>query len=92
MDVPVILMVGGVTGWLASLLVKADVRMGAWASVAVGTAGSLVAFGLAHGLEMPFKTAPDFAVVIVLAALTAAWCVGMTRAALGIFFGWASWR
>jgi uncharacterized membrane protein YeaQ/YmgE (transglycosylase-associated protein family) len=81
----VALILGGVTGWLASILVKAKVAMGLWVSVAVGAVGSFLGVLMAGAFGVHAQTEPSWAVMGVTAVLSAAWLVGMLRAALGLF-------
>jgi uncharacterized membrane protein YeaQ/YmgE (transglycosylase-associated protein family) len=92
MDLAVMLLVGAVTGWLARMLVKTDVRMGILASVAVGLAGSLLGFGIARAFGLRAQSAPTSVVIVVVGILTAAWLIGMVRGALALFFSGAPWR
>jgi uncharacterized membrane protein YeaQ/YmgE (transglycosylase-associated protein family) len=41
------LIIGGVVGWLASIVMKTDAQMGVIANVAVGVVGSLLGFWIA---------------------------------------------
>jgi uncharacterized membrane protein YeaQ/YmgE (transglycosylase-associated protein family) len=47
MDWLITLIIGGVVGWLASLLMKSDAQMGLIANVLVGIVGSLLGYWLA---------------------------------------------
>ena len=47
MDILIALVVGGVIGWLASLLMKTDAQMGVLANVIVGVVGSMLGFWVA---------------------------------------------
>ena len=47
MDLIVTLIVGGVIGWLASIIMKTNAQMGLLANVIVGIVGSLLGFWLA---------------------------------------------
>ena len=92
MDLTVMLLIGAVTGWLAGILVKADVRMGIPVTVGTGLAGSLLGFGIAKALDLRAESAPTSVIIVVTAAFTAAWLIGMVRAALGLFHASAAWR
>jgi uncharacterized membrane protein YeaQ/YmgE (transglycosylase-associated protein family) len=48
----VTLVVGGITGWLASLLMKTNAQMGIVANVIVGIIGSSLGFWLAGALGL----------------------------------------
>jgi uncharacterized membrane protein YeaQ/YmgE (transglycosylase-associated protein family) len=50
MEIIVTLIVGGVIGWLASLLAKTDGQMGLIANIVVGIIGSALGFWLAGQL------------------------------------------
>ena len=47
MDWLITLIIGGVVGWLASLLMKADAQMGLIANVLIGIVGSMLGYWLA---------------------------------------------
>ncbi len=69
----VTIVVGGIIGWLASLLMKTDKQMGILANVIVGIIGSALGFGMAGIL--------GFAAYGVIAR----WIVGIAGAALLIW-------
>ena len=50
MDILVTLIIGGVVGWIASLLMKTDAQMGLIANILVGIVGSFLGFWLAGAL------------------------------------------
>jgi len=50
MDIIITLIVGGVVGWLGSLIMKTDAQMGLVANIVVGIVGSFVGFWLAGQL------------------------------------------
>ena len=50
MDIIITLIVGGVVGWLASLIMKTDAQMGIIANVVVGIVGSFLGFWIAGQL------------------------------------------
>ena len=52
MDLLVTLIVGGVIGWLASILMKTNAQMGILANVIVGIIGSALGFWLAGVLGL----------------------------------------
>jgi uncharacterized membrane protein YeaQ/YmgE (transglycosylase-associated protein family) len=81
MDLLVTLIVGGVIGWLASLLMGADSRMGIPANIVVGIIGSLLGFYLAGVLGVSVGTGVGRWVVSILGA---ALLIGIVRA-LGLF-------
>jgi len=47
MDILITLIIGGVIGWVASLIMKTDAQMGIVANVVVGIVGSFLGFWLA---------------------------------------------
>jgi uncharacterized membrane protein YeaQ/YmgE (transglycosylase-associated protein family) len=47
MDWLITLIIGGVVGWLASLLMKADAQMGLIANILIGIVGALLGYWLA---------------------------------------------
>jgi uncharacterized membrane protein YeaQ/YmgE (transglycosylase-associated protein family) len=81
MDLLVTLIVGGVIGWLASLLMGADSRMGIPANIVIGIIGSLLGFYLAGALGVAATGSVGRWVVAVLGA---ALLIGIVRA-LGLF-------
>lgn len=50
MGILVTLIIGGIVGWLASLLMKTNAQMGILANVLVGIAGSFLGFWIAGQL------------------------------------------
>ena len=88
MDLLVTLIVGGVVGWLASILMKTNGQMGILANVIVGIVGSFVGIALAGALGVRATTAPaSWIVAIVGAAVLIA-----ILQALGVFRRVAAWR
>ena len=62
----VTLVVGGVIGWLASMLMKTDKQMGIIANVIVGIIGSSIGFWLAGVLGLaPYGVIAQWAVAVV---------------------------
>ena len=47
MNLIITLVIGGIIGWLASLLMKTDAQMGLLANIVIGIVGSFVGFWLA---------------------------------------------
>ncbi|HZF31224.1 MAG TPA: GlsB/YeaQ/YmgE family stress response membrane protein [Gammaproteobacteria bacterium] len=47
MDILITLIIGGVIGWVASLIMKTDAQMGIIANVVVGIVGSFLGFWVA---------------------------------------------
>jgi len=50
MGIIVTLIIGGVVGWLGSLIMKTDAQMGIIANIVVGIVGSLIGFWIAGQL------------------------------------------
>ena len=70
MNLIVILVVGGVIGWLASLLMKTDKQMGIVANVIVGIIGSSLGYWIAGLLGLAtYGAIARWAVAVVGAAL-----------------------
>jgi uncharacterized membrane protein YeaQ/YmgE (transglycosylase-associated protein family) len=62
----VTLVVGGVIGWLASMLMKTDKQMGIIANLIVGIIGSSIGFWLAGVLGLaPYGVIAQWAVAVV---------------------------
>ena len=77
----VTLIIGGVIGWLASILMKANARMGILANVIVGVIGSFLGVAVANALGVRAHTTPAAWSVAILGA---ALLIGLLRA-LGVF-------
>jgi uncharacterized membrane protein YeaQ/YmgE (transglycosylase-associated protein family) len=52
MDLIVSLIIGGVVGWLASMVMKTNAQMGTIANVVVGIVGSMLGFWIAGALGL----------------------------------------
>ena len=50
MQIVILLVVGGIIGWLASIVMKTNAQMGIIANVVVGVVGSMVGFWIASHL------------------------------------------
>jgi len=82
------IVIGGIIGWLASLLMKTDRQMGILANVVVGIIGSFLGTSIAGALGLPVHDAVASWIVAVLGA-------GLLIAilqALGVFSKLAAWR
>ena len=75
------LIVGGVIGWLASIVMKTNAQMGLIANVIVGIVGAMLGFWLAGALGIG---AGSTAVAYVIAVIGAAVLIGILKA-LGVF-------
>ena len=60
--------IGGIVGWLASILMRTNAQMGILANVIVGVLGSFLGVALANGLGVRAHTAPATWIVAVLGA------------------------
>jgi len=70
MDLIVTLIIGGVVGWLASLLMKTDRQMGIVANVLVGIVGSFIGHAIANEMRLgPRGSLASWVVSILGAAL-----------------------
>ena len=77
----VTLIIGGVIGWLASILMKTNAQMGILANVIVGIIGSFLGVFVANALGVQAHTTPAAWIVAVLGA---ALLIALLRA-LGVF-------
>lgn len=80
MDLIITLIIGGVIGWVASILMKSDAQMGIIANVLVGIVGSF----LGHWIAGAMGIAPDGPARYIVAVLGAMLLIGIVRA-LGLF-------
>ena len=81
MDLLVSLIIGGIVGWLASIVMKTNAQMGIIANVIVGIVGSLLGFWLAGVLGL----ATGGAIVRWLVSVAGAAILIAILKALGIF-------
>jgi uncharacterized membrane protein YeaQ/YmgE (transglycosylase-associated protein family) len=81
MDLLVTLIIGGVVGWLASILMKTNAQMGILANVVVGIVGSFLGIFVANALGVRAHTTPAAWIVAVLGAALFIWILQ----ALGVF-------
>jgi len=77
----VTILIGGVIGWLASMLMKTDAQMGLLANVIVGIIGSSLGFWLAGVLGIGAGSAIG---AYLIAVIGAAVLIGILKAA-GVF-------
>jgi uncharacterized membrane protein YeaQ/YmgE (transglycosylase-associated protein family) len=87
-NIIVTLIIGGVIGWLASILMKTNAQMGIVANVIVGIIGSFLGVFVANALGVHARTAPATWIVAILGA---ALLIVILRA-LGVFNGLARAR
>jgi uncharacterized membrane protein YeaQ/YmgE (transglycosylase-associated protein family) len=84
----VTLIIGGIVGWLASILMKTNAQMGILANVVVGVLGSFLGVAVANQLGVRAHTTPTAWIVAILGA---ALLIAILRA-LGVFNRLASVR
>ena len=77
----VTLVIGGVIGWLASILMRANSQMGIVANVIIGILGSFLGVYVANALGVQTHGAPAAWIVAVLGASLLIWILR----ALGVF-------
>lgn len=65
----VTLIIGGIVGWLASILMKTNAQMGLLANIAVGVVGSFLGYWIAGALGLAPTGILRFAVALGGAAL-----------------------
>ena len=75
------LIIGGVVGWLASIVMKTNAQMGLIANVLVGIVGSFLGSWVAIGLGI----APAGSIMSFLVALAGAIALIFILRALGVF-------
>ncbi len=81
MDLIITLIIGGVVGWLASIVMKTNAQMGLIANVLVGIVGSFLGFWAAGALGL----APTGGIVRFVVAVVGAVALIFILRALGIF-------
>jgi uncharacterized membrane protein YeaQ/YmgE (transglycosylase-associated protein family) len=81
MDLIISLIIGGIVGWLASIVMKTNAQMGWIANVLVGVVGSALGFWIAGLLGI----APTGGIVRFVVALAGAVLLIFILGALGIF-------
>ena len=69
MDLVIALVVGGLVGWMAGLIMGTDGQMGVLANMLVGEVGSVLGLGLPAVLGVPVSGTPARWVVPLIGAL-----------------------
>ena len=88
MNLLVTLIIGGVVGWLASILMKTNAQMGILANVIVGIVGSVLGVAIADALKLgPYGQLGGWLVAILGASVL----IAILRA-LGVFRRFAGAR
>lgn len=77
----VTLIIGGIVGWLASIVMKVNNQMGILANVVIGIVGSFLGVYVANALGVRTYGAPAAWIVAVLGAVLLIWILR----ALGVF-------
>ena len=88
MNLLLTIIIGGVVGWLASILMRTNAQMGLLANIIVGIIGSFLGTAVAGALGMQVHTAPGTWVVAILGASI---LIAILRA-LGVFSRLPAWR
>jgi uncharacterized membrane protein YeaQ/YmgE (transglycosylase-associated protein family) len=81
MDLIISLIIGGIVGWLASIVMKTNAQMGLIANILVGVVGSALGFWLAGALGL----APAGGIMRFVVALIGAVVLIFILRALGLF-------
>lgn len=81
MDILIAIVIGGIMGWLASLLMKTDSQMGLLGNIIVGIIGSALGAWLAPKLGI----APDGGIMSWLVGIGGAALLILVLKVLGIF-------
>jgi len=82
------IIIGGIVGWLASILMRTNAQMGILANVIVGIIGSFLGVAVANQIGVHAHGSPS---AWIIAILGAALLIAILRA-LGVFRGVASVR
>jgi uncharacterized membrane protein YeaQ/YmgE (transglycosylase-associated protein family) len=82
MDLLITLLIGGIIGWVASLVMKSDAQMGILANIVVGIVGSF----LGHWVAGALGFAPDGPARYLVSLLGAMALIAIVRA-LGLMGG-----
>ena len=82
------IIIGGIIGWLASILMKTNAQMGILANVIVGIIGSFLGSAVAEALGMRIHSGAESWIVAVLGA---GLLIALLRA-LGVFSRVSAWR
>ncbi len=81
MNLIIALIIGGIVGWLASIVMKTDAQMGLVANILVGIIGSALGFWLAGLLGL----SPNLGIVRFLVGLAGAILLIFILGKVGIF-------
>jgi uncharacterized membrane protein YeaQ/YmgE (transglycosylase-associated protein family) len=82
------IIIGGIIGWLASILMKTNAQMGIIANVVIGIIGSFLGTAIASAVGVPAHSAPASWIIAILGA---AMLIAILRS-LGVFSKSPAWR
>jgi uncharacterized membrane protein YeaQ/YmgE (transglycosylase-associated protein family) len=82
------IVIGGIIGWLASILMKTNMQMGVVANIIVGIIGSFLGGAIASALGMRISGGADSWIVAILGA---SMLIALLRG-LGVFARFPAWR
>jgi uncharacterized membrane protein YeaQ/YmgE (transglycosylase-associated protein family) len=88
MNLLVTLIIGGIVGWVASILMRTNARMGILANVVVGIVGSILGTALANAGGMRIGAGLES---WIMAVVGAAVLIGILKS-LGVFSRVHAWR
>jgi uncharacterized membrane protein YeaQ/YmgE (transglycosylase-associated protein family) len=82
------IIIGGIVGWLASILMKTNAQMGILANVIVGIVGSFLGSAIAGSLGVRIQGGLESWIVAILGAALLIWILR----AVGFFKRLPAWR
>lgn len=82
------IIIGGIIGWLASILMKTNAQMGILANVIVGIIGSFLGGAIASAMGVRVTSSVESWIIAVLGAAALIWILR----ALGVFSRLPAWR
>jgi len=81
MDLLITLIIGGIVGWLASILMRTNAQMGIVANVIVGVVGSFLGVAVANAMGVAHQGALAGWIVAIVGAAFLIWVLRL----LGVF-------
>lgn len=88
MDLLVTIIIGGIIGWLASIVMKTNGQMGILANVVVGIVGAFLGGAIASALGIHLNGAAGSWIIAIVGASLLIWILK----ALGVFRHVPAWR
>ena len=79
MDILITVIVGGIVGWLASMIMKTNAQMGIIANVIVGVVGSFLGFWLAGQLGIAAGGGIVRWIVAIVGAIILIWILKLLK-------------